>query len=48
MNTATIVCNEACDASDDIKTLIAECGHHCRGEALSVQTIKEVDENERY
>jgi hypothetical protein len=27
MNTATIVCDEACDASDDIKTLVAECVH---------------------
>jgi hypothetical protein len=41
MNTATIVCDEACDASDDIKTLVAECVHQCRREVLSMQTIKE-------
>jgi hypothetical protein len=38
---ATIMHDGACDASDDIKTLIAGCGHYCRGEVLSMQTIKE-------
>ena len=32
--TATIVYDEARVAPDDIKTFIAECGYHCRGEVV--------------
>ena len=32
--TATIMYDERRVAPDDIKTFIAECGYHCRGEAV--------------
>jgi len=36
--TATIV---YIDPPNDIKRFIAACGYHCRGEVLSMNTIKE-------
>jgi hypothetical protein len=40
--TATIACDETRDAPDDIKTFVANCAYHCRGEVLSMQATKEM------